>query len=60
MVGLFSLLDSLGSILKSLILVTIKTVVGKDLQFYRAVLHRYSLLTSDFKHGDETCNIVAA
>jgi len=52
-----SLLDSLDSgcsILKSLILITIETVVGKDLQFVRAVLHRYSLLTSDFKHGDET------
>ena len=48
--GLFSLY----SILNNLILVTIKTVVGKKLQFNRAVLRHYSLLTSDFKHGDET------
>ena len=29
-------------------------MVGKKLQFNRAVLRHYSLLTSDFKHGDET------
>jgi len=66
MVGLFSLSLSLSlwdsldwrcSIWKSLILITIETIVGKDLQFHRAVLHYYSLLTSDFKHGDKTHDI---
>jgi hypothetical protein len=47
-------LDSESSILNSLILVTIETVVGKELQFNRAILCHYSLLTPDFKHGDET------
>ena len=57
---IFSFLDSLDwrcSIWKGLILITIETIVGKDLQFHRAVLRCYSLLTSDFKHGDETRDI---
>jgi hypothetical protein len=29
-------------------------MVGKELQFNRAILRHYSLLTSDFKHVDGT------
>ena len=55
-----SLLDPLGSkcsILRSLILFTIETVVGKDLQFNRAILRCYSLLILHFNHGDKVRDI---